>query len=124
MKDHVKEMLVASRNDPVEEVVLINLLCRLGVSYHFENEIEERLNHIFEMQPDVLAAEKDCDLYTTAILFRVFRQHGFKVSSGKYLLHTCRGGTMVNKIIIMDLLKVLLIYSSSPLIDYFYVLAT
>lgn len=96
MKDHVKEMLVASRNDPVEEVVLINLLCRLGVSYYFENEIEERLNHIFEMQPD-LAAEKDCDLYTTAILFRVFRQHGFKVSSGKYLLHTCRGGTMVKK---------------------------
>ncbi|KAK9220834.1 hypothetical protein WN944_009258 [Citrus x changshan-huyou] len=83
MKDHVKEMLVASRNDPVEEVVLINLLCRLGVSYYFENEIEERLNHIFEMQPD-LAAEKDCDLYTTAILFRVFRQHGFKVSSGVF----------------------------------------
>lgn len=79
----MKEMLIASRNDPVEEVVLINLLCRLGVSYHFETEIGERLNHIFEMKPN-LAAEKRCDLYTTALLFRVFRQHGFKVSSGVF----------------------------------------
>ncbi|KAJ4724653.1 Terpene synthase [Melia azedarach] len=83
LKEQVKEMLstAASANDSVKEVVLINSLCRLGVSYHFETPIEERLHHIFESHPDP-AAENDYDLYTVALIFRIFRQHGFKMSCG------------------------------------------
>ncbi|KAJ4724505.1 Casbene synthase [Melia azedarach] len=85
MKSQVKEMLstASSSDDPVEEVILIDSLCRLGVSYHFENEIEERLHHIFEAHPE-LAAENDYDLYTVALIFRIFRQHGFKMSCGVF----------------------------------------
>ncbi|EEF48743.1 casbene synthase, chloroplastic-like isoform X2 [Ricinus communis] len=80
LKKKVKDILISSTSDSVETVILIDLLCRLGVSYHFENDIEELLSKIFNSQPD-LVDEKECDLYTAAIVFRVFRQHGFKMSS-------------------------------------------
>ncbi|KAJ4724631.1 Terpene synthase [Melia azedarach] len=85
LKEEVKEMLSAasSADDPIKEVTLINSLCRLGVSYHFETQIEQRLHHIFESRPD-LAAENDYDLYTVALIFRIFRQHGFKMSCGVF----------------------------------------
>ncbi|XP_031247789.1 probable terpene synthase 6 [Pistacia vera] len=79
LKQQVKEMLIASTSDPAEKVCLIDSICRLGLSYHFETEIEEQLNQIFEAQPN-LAVDNDYDLYTIALLFRVFRQYGFKIS--------------------------------------------
>ncbi|KAL5737405.1 hypothetical protein ACOSP7_030166 [Xanthoceras sorbifolium] len=83
LKDKVREMLMAPTNDPIEKVTLINSLSRLGVSYHLQAEIEEHLNHIFESQPS-LPDDNDHDLYTTALLFRVLRQHGYKLSSSKW----------------------------------------
>ncbi|KAL5802256.1 hypothetical protein ACOSQ4_030561 [Xanthoceras sorbifolium] len=83
LKDKVEEMLMAPINDPVEKVNLINSLSRLGVSYYFRAEIEEHLTHIFEAQPSLLN-DNDYDLYTTALLFRVLRQHGYKVSSSTF----------------------------------------
>ncbi|KAG8633416.1 hypothetical protein MANES_18G102125v8 [Manihot esculenta] len=61
-----------------DKIEFINLLYRLGVSYHFENEIEEQLNHIFSMLPDLLV-ENDYDLHTLALLFQVLRQYGYKM---------------------------------------------
>ncbi|KAL5803912.1 hypothetical protein ACOSQ3_030712 [Xanthoceras sorbifolium] len=83
LKDKVEEMLMAPINDPVEKVNLINSLSRLGVLYYFRAEIEEHLTHIFEAQPSLLN-DNDYDLYTTALLFRVLRQHGYKVSSNTF----------------------------------------
>ncbi|XP_050214542.1 probable terpene synthase 6 [Mercurialis annua] len=79
LKKVVKEMLRASRRELMENIEFINLLCRLGVSYQFENEIDEQLNHTFIALPDLLD-QKDYDLYELAILFRVLRQHGYKMS--------------------------------------------
>ncbi|KDP42348.1 hypothetical protein JCGZ_02821 [Jatropha curcas] len=75
-----KDMLNASTSDPAKKIISIDSLCRLGVSYHFEEEIEENLTKIFNIQPTFLN-EKDYDLYTVAVIFRVFRQHGFKITS-------------------------------------------
>ena len=91
LKQKVKEMLIDSTNDPVEKVSFINTICRLGLSYHFENQIEEQLNQILEARPN-LTDDNDYDLNATALLFRVFRQHGYKMSCGKYIpppVRTC-----------------------------------
>ncbi|XP_031262998.1 casbene synthase, chloroplastic-like [Pistacia vera] len=80
LKQKVEEMLITPLNDPVVKVSFIESICRLGVSYHFENEVEGQLNQIFEAQPNV-AKHDDYDLYIVALLFRVFRQHGYKNSS-------------------------------------------
>ena len=83
LKDKVKVMLMESAKELTENIEFINLLCRFGVSYHFENEIDEQLNNIFTSLSKNL---EDCnfDLYTVALLFRVLRQHGYKLSCGKY----------------------------------------
>jgi hypothetical protein len=77
-------MLMASKKDPVENVEFINLLCRLGVSYHFETEIEDHVDYVHDALPNLLEND-DHDLHTVALLFRVLRQYGCKVSSGNDL---------------------------------------
>lgn len=54
---------------------------RLGVSYHFTQHIEEKVAEMYEN----LETEEYHDLFTTALYFRVFRQHGYKISSGKLI---------------------------------------
>ncbi|KAH7560328.1 hypothetical protein JRO89_XS10G0001100 [Xanthoceras sorbifolium] len=76
-------MLFAPTHDSAEKISLINSLFRLGVSYHFEAEIEEQLDHISESQPN-FADNNDYDLYTIALLFRVFRERGYKISCGVF----------------------------------------
>uniref|UniRef100_A0A803MHT1 Uncharacterized protein n=2 Tax=Chenopodium quinoa TaxID=63459 RepID=A0A803MHT1_CHEQI len=68
-------------NDSVDlgrKLSFIDAVERLGVSYHFESEIEDMLNKIFKE----FAANNfdiDYDLYNTACQFRIFRQHGHKM---------------------------------------------
>ncbi|KAE8730345.1 putative Terpene synthase 21 [Hibiscus syriacus] len=79
LKEKVKDMLMASAADPVENVKFIDTLLRVGVSYHFENEIENQLEIIFKSHHN-LFAEYHLDIYSTSVVFRVFKQHGFKMS--------------------------------------------
>ncbi|XP_038682641.1 casbene synthase, chloroplastic-like [Tripterygium wilfordii] len=79
LKGHVEDMLTDTKVNIVEKVKLIDLLCRLGISYHFESEIEDQLNQNFDSLLNIV--ENDVyDLNTIAILFRAFRQHGYKMS--------------------------------------------
>ncbi|WCJ37017.1 Terpene synthase 5 [Euphorbia peplus] len=72
-------MLLHSTRELAENIHFINVLCRLGVSYHFENEINEQLSQIFTRLPKLLE-DNDYDLCTLRTLFRVLRQHGFKMT--------------------------------------------
>lgn len=77
-------MLLDSDSDPANKIHLIDSLSRLGVSYHFENAIEEQLDHIFTSQFHAFAENNDYDLYTISVVFRVLRQHGFKMPTGEF----------------------------------------
>ncbi|CAI0459153.1 unnamed protein product [Linum tenue] len=78
-KAKVGKMLAASAADgPFRNVELINLLERLGVSYHFQAQIEDQLRLIFQQSlSDV--TERRNDLYSVSLVFRVLRQHGYRV---------------------------------------------
>ncbi|WCJ33076.1 Terpenoid cyclases/Protein prenyltransferases superfamily protein [Euphorbia peplus] len=78
MKAQVKNMLLNSRREITENIQFINLLCRLGVAYHFDDEINEQLNHIFTILPKVLE-DNDYELFTLANLFRILRQYGYRM---------------------------------------------
>ncbi|KAL9273489.1 (-)-germacrene D synthase-like protein, partial [Drosera capensis] len=56
---------------------LIDAVQRLGLSYHFEEEINEILEHIFVHGDNSIG---DSDLHQTALMFRLLRQHGYRVS--------------------------------------------
>ncbi|XWS51960.1 hypothetical protein CRYUN_Cryun11dG0026500 [Craigia yunnanensis] len=68
-------MLVAPMDNSNQRLPLIDAVQRLGVSYHFEKEIEDALETIYHDSNDV-----ENDLYTTALRFRLLREHGFDVS--------------------------------------------
>ncbi|KAK5791932.1 probable terpene synthase 6 [Gossypium arboreum] len=80
LKEMVKDMLMASTTDPLQNTLLINSLCRLGVSYHFETEIEQQLTHCFHTLSQ-LVHNSDYNLHEIAIMFQVFRSHGYNMSS-------------------------------------------
>ncbi|KAF8411658.1 hypothetical protein HHK36_004216 [Tetracentron sinense] len=77
LKDYVRHRLDASA-EPLSVLELIDTLQRLGVGYHFENEIKGALNTIISMKDTNMLVEDD--LYVTALNFRLFRQHGYEVS--------------------------------------------
>ncbi|XVF70405.1 hypothetical protein PTKIN_Ptkin11bG0158900 [Pterospermum kingtungense] len=74
-----KDMLLTSTVDPIENIYMINSLISLGVSYHFEIEIDKQLDHLFTTLPQFID-NKDYDLYTVGVIFQVFRSHGYKIS--------------------------------------------
>ncbi|KAL0459220.1 UNVERIFIED_CONTAM: Gamma-cadinene synthase [Sesamum latifolium] len=63
----------------IEKLILIDTLERLGVGYHFEQEIEDQLREIFRFQSQD-TDQGNYDLFTTAVQFRVLRQHRYSVS--------------------------------------------
>ncbi|XVF17076.1 hypothetical protein REPUB_Repub10bG0086800 [Reevesia pubescens] len=71
-------MMLDNVVDPFEKLELIDTLQRLGLSYHFEDEINKTLKNISTDHSSV-AWKKD-NLYATALKFRLLRQHGYHVN--------------------------------------------
>ncbi|KAF8377148.1 hypothetical protein HHK36_030521 [Tetracentron sinense] len=83
LKDDVKRRFDEAMK-PVSLLELINTLQRLGVGYHFENEIKRALDTILPINKNNGLEEED--LYATALHFRLLRQYGYEVSQGEELL--------------------------------------
>ncbi|RDX79890.1 putative terpene synthase 2, partial [Mucuna pruriens] len=80
LKGEVSKMLISKTEKPLEKVDLIDSICRLGVNYHFEHEIDQVLQHIhnnYVVNGEITLQDNLCSL---AVLFRLLRQHGFHVS--------------------------------------------
>ncbi|KAG8502911.1 hypothetical protein CXB51_000757 [Gossypium anomalum] len=60
-------MLMGSTADPVENVKFIDTLLRLGVSYHFEDDIKNQLETIFTSHHNIFS-ENHHDLNSTLIV--------------------------------------------------------
>ena len=77
LKEEVRRMLVTPMDNSNKKLPLIDAVQRLGVYYHFEKEIEDALETVYHDSNDL-----ENDLYTTALRFRLLREHGFRVSCG------------------------------------------
>uniref|UniRef100_Q9FUW5 (+)-4R-limonene synthase n=1 Tax=Schizonepeta tenuifolia TaxID=2849020 RepID=Q9FUW5_9LAMI len=72
-------------DDPIRQLELIDDLQRLGLSDHFEHEFKEVLNSIYldnkyyniNIMKETTSSR---DLYSTALAFRLLREHGFQVA--------------------------------------------
>ncbi|XP_077239890.1 putative terpene synthase 11 [Tasmannia lanceolata] len=71
LKEQTKRKLTRG-NDPTDIMKLIDNLQRLGIAYHFEEEIDAILDQ-FSTRKD------DNDLFLTSLRFRLLRQHGYNV---------------------------------------------
>ncbi|THG00889.1 hypothetical protein TEA_026258 [Camellia sinensis var. sinensis] len=79
-KEEVRKMLVAANDQPSQKLNFIDAIQRLGVSYHFESEMETALQHIYETDYDHHDDKANDDLYTVALMFRLLRQQGYPIS--------------------------------------------
>lgn len=80
LKEEVSAMLVgAPENEPAKKLKLIDTIERLGLSYHFRDQIEQQLEILFDHNDD----GENYDLFTESLRFRILRQHGYGVSCGK-----------------------------------------
>ncbi|XP_051118260.1 germacrene A synthase-like [Andrographis paniculata] len=71
LKDKVKSMLTT----PTQTMELIDIIEHLCLSYHFEDEIEDKLEKYFNLDVDYIY--EAYDLHTVALHFRLFRAHGY-----------------------------------------------
>ncbi|KAL8091204.1 hypothetical protein AgCh_040341 [Apium graveolens] len=78
LKNEVRTMLLFDGGKWTEKLILINLVERLGVGYHFAENIEDILA---KLHSDHAKVDENDDLFTTALYFRILRQHGYNVSS-------------------------------------------
>ncbi|XP_073143851.1 (-)-5-epieremophilene synthase STPS3-like isoform X2 [Henckelia pumila] len=88
LKYEVKSKLTNPDSKMVETMNLIDALERLGIWYHFEDEIEQKLDHYFGLNTDY--EDEAYDLNTVSVHFRLFRQHGLHLISDVF--NKFRGG--------------------------------
>ncbi|KAL8042389.1 hypothetical protein ABFX02_09G047300 [Erythranthe guttata] len=75
--EQVKKMLLVDEQILIQKLELIDNLQRLGISYHFEEQIHQILSCLYN---DGNKYYYQRDLYSAALGFRLLRQHGFSVS--------------------------------------------
>ncbi|KAL5549586.1 hypothetical protein UlMin_004817 [Ulmus minor] len=75
-------VFVAAHDDPQNQLKLIDAVQRLGLSYHFENEIEQALHDQYSLYVAYKNDHGDHeeDLNHVALRFRLLRQHGYYIS--------------------------------------------
>ncbi|KAL6130118.1 hypothetical protein ACLB2K_068499 [Fragaria x ananassa] len=79
LKEELKRMILAPAERPSQKLHFINNIQRLGVSYHFQNEIDKILEQVHREEDD-----DDADLCTTALKFRLLRQQGYNASCNMF----------------------------------------
>ncbi|KAK4340065.1 hypothetical protein RND71_041527 [Anisodus tanguticus] len=78
LKMEVMIMLNDHNTKPLNKLEIIDNLQRLGLCYHFEDEIYNILNKLCGK----FCKRSKRDLYAKALEFRLLRQHGFNISQG------------------------------------------
>ncbi|GAB2284619.1 hypothetical protein Dimus_019074 [Dionaea muscipula] len=109
-------IIIAASSQPLQHLIsFIDTLERLGVGYHFEAEIEEALQNIYENYHSIFDANEELDLYHTSILFRVLRQHGFPISCDLFDKYKDEKGSFKESFIVEDVKGTLALYEAAHL---------
>ena len=80
----VKTMICKSTKaqHPLSSLELVDNLLRLGIAYHFDDEIRDVLDMIYNNYYKTHDKWNSMDLNLKALSFRILRQHGYQVSQG------------------------------------------
>jgi (-)-germacrene D synthase len=76
----IQETIASS--DLLRKMELVDTLQRLGVDYHYNEEIDQLLCSVYDHDEKDDGGGLD-DLYVTSLRFYLLRKHGYTISSGK-----------------------------------------
>lgn len=82
LQEKTREALRKPSNyDPTATMKLIDTIQRLGIGYHFEEEITQQLERFSDWDD----ADGEGDLFVSALRFRLLRHNGLPTSTGKLI---------------------------------------
>ncbi|MCE3215934.1 Germacrene C synthase [Datura stramonium] len=113
LKERIRKMLVETPDCCTQKLVLIDAIQRMGVAYHFDNEIETFLQNIFDASSQQNEINDD-NLYVVALRFRLVRQQGHYMSSDVFEQFTDHDGKF-KKTLINDVQGLLSLYEAAHL---------
>ncbi|KAG5601086.1 hypothetical protein H5410_032456 [Solanum commersonii] len=108
-KETTRKMLVEAPEGSEQKLVLIDTMQRLGVAYHFNNEIETSIQNIFDA-----SQQNDDNLYVVSLRFRLVRQQGHYMSSNVFKKFTEQDGKF-KEMLTNDVKGLLSLYEASHL---------
>ncbi|XP_049379015.1 sesquiterpene synthase 12-like [Solanum stenotomum] len=109
-KETIRKMLVEAPEGSQQKLVLIDATQRLGVAYHFVNEIETSIQNIFDASQQNI----DDNLYVVSLRFRLVRQQGYYMSSDVFKQFTNQDGKF-KETLTNDVQGLLSLYEASNL---------
>ncbi|KAL6327457.1 hypothetical protein AAG906_019770 [Vitis piasezkii] len=107
------KMMLGEAEKPLHQLELIDTLQRLGIHYHFGEEIKRILHGIYNNY-NRNDTWKNGDLYATALEFRLLRQHGYHVPQDVFHIFINKMGT-VKPWLNEDIKGILCLYEASYL---------
>ncbi|XP_015078050.1 (E,E)-germacrene B synthase [Solanum pennellii] len=110
-KETIRKMLVEAPEGSEQKLVLIDAMQRLGVAYHFHNEIETSIQNIFDASKQ---NDNDNNLYFVSLRFRLVRQQGHYMSSDVFKQFTNQDGKFKERLT-NDVQGLLSLYEASHL---------
>ncbi|KAK4286038.1 hypothetical protein QN277_002650 [Acacia crassicarpa] len=108
LKEKVRKLILAPIEDLTEKLNLIDNIKRLGVSYHFESEIEQILQNMHNNPPPL----KGKDLHTISLWFRLLRQQGYHAPSDIFDQFRDENGDFNNSLV-EDVVGMLSLYEAA-----------
>jgi (-)-germacrene D synthase len=86
-KEAVRQRILdaASSDSLIRKLELVDTLQRIGVGYHYEQEIDELLRQVYNDDVDKDGGSDVDGLYVTSLRFYLLRKHGYNVPSGKII---------------------------------------
>ncbi|KAG9454308.1 hypothetical protein H6P81_007212 [Aristolochia fimbriata] len=112
LKDQVR-MSLRRRSTPASSLQLIDTLERLGIDYHFQEEIDGILQeNCVEYYTN--GTDRHEDIFFTSLRFRLLRQHGFNVSPEVFCKYIDTKGNF-NDAVCKDFWGMLSLYEASHL---------
>ncbi|KAF3624923.1 5-epiaristolochene synthase [Capsicum annuum] len=75
LKEETRSMLLATRGKLAETLNLFDVIERLGIAHHFEKEIDEIFDQIYNENSNFEGDDYNDELFTCALQFRLLRIH-------------------------------------------------
>ncbi|XP_015161133.1 germacrene C synthase-like [Solanum tuberosum] len=111
LKVMIRKTLVETPDNSTQKLVLIDRIQRLGVAYHFHNEIEISIKNIFDSQ--LQSETNDDNLHVVALRFRLLRQQRHYISSDVFKQFMDHNGNFKETLINYDVQGLLSLYEAS-----------